>query len=252
MADSSGDRKQVIRPIAALHSGATELRDFLYELKPLIDEGAQNAAVTNAYGARQRLIKLLNELLDIARLAASETKSLGRLVAEIYHLKPSRLGAATALLEDLGFSGHADWLKKNVAELKQKADEAIRSPSVKPSDSENDVTNLPLDIQELTKHLPPDDSVRLAYRRDHLWLKWKDQLSEKARCNAEIRDRWNGLSDAHRKVISPRLADTVGTDRSGAETVRSGIRKAEQELKEVKPKSVRRNAKKKRRSRKKI
>ena len=102
--------------------------------------------------------------------------------------------------------------------------------------------DLPDELQEWIKDLPTDDTpgLRMAYRRDHLWLKWHNQLVGKvSHFHAVVRNRWNDLPEAHRKIISPRLPDTIGTDKSGSETVRTSIKKAQEEPKVPKPKSAR-------------
>lgn len=86
--------------------------------------------------------------------------------------------------------------------------------------------DLPDDLRRLIDDLPPDDEpgLRPAYRRDHLWLKWNK--SGERFGPAKIRDRWNEMTDAHRKAISPRLPNMVGRGPSGAATVKEGLRKA--------------------------
>lgn len=103
------------------------------------------------------------------------------------------------------------------------------------------------ELQKSIEDLPPNDTANLrpAYRRDHLWLKWHHQLYGKVRCiNAEIRNRWNDLPEPNRKTISPRVPNTIGKGRSGAETVRMGIIRAKKELQATKSESVHRSAKK--------
>lgn len=89
---------------------------------------------------------------------------------------------------------------------------------------------LPDDLQALIRDLPLDNTpgLREAYRRDHLWSKWNVNRFGPAK----IRDRWNSLLEAHRRIISPRLPHTVGKDNSGAATVKEGIRKARKEAKD--------------------
>lgn len=111
MADSSGDRKQVTRALAALHSDVCELRDFLYAVASRINDAGQG------------LPSPLDELLDIARSAASETKSLGSLIGEIYHLRQSKVDDGAALLTNMGFPGHSEALTKRIAQLMQKAND---------------------------------------------------------------------------------------------------------------------------------
>ena len=84
---------------------------------------------------------------------------------------------------------------------------------------------LPDDLRGLIEDLPPDDTpgLREAYRRDHLWLKW-NELGERFG-PAKIRDRWNGMPEAHRKVVSPRLYKSKVT----ATVAKEGIRKVKRE-----------------------
>ena len=110
---------------------------------------------------------------------------------------------------------------------------------------------LPDDLRGLIEDLPPDDTpdLREAYRRDHLWLKWHSELRGAVRyINATIRDQWNKIPDAHRKIIAPRCSHDIGNDRSGAETVRTGLTKARNDLKKRKARSVRKGSSKSRSS----
>lgn len=54
---------------------------------------------------------------------------------------------------------------------------------------------------------PKQGDPRPAYRRDHLWLKWKqgERLGP-----AKIRDRWDSLTDAERREICSTLWERVG------------------------------------------
>ena len=109
--------------------------------------------------------------------------------------------------------------------------------------------DLPDDLRVLIEDLPPDDTPKLrpAYRRDHLWLKWANELGSEVRnINATIRDRWNRIPDAHRKIIAPRCSYGIGNDRSGAETVRSRLTVARGESKTRKARSVRKRSSKSR------
>jgi hypothetical protein len=90
--------------------------------------------------------------------------------------------------------------------------------------------------------LPPDDTpgLRQAYRRDHLWLKWNKSTDRFG--PAKIRDRWNTMPEAQRKLVSPRLPGTVGRRASGAATVKEGVRKARREREARKSKTSRKPA----------
>jgi len=97
---------------------------------------------------------------------------------------------------------------------------------------------LPPDLRKWLKELPPDDTpgLREAYRRDHVWLAWANKYGKtNRRVNAAIRDWWNGLTPDCRTIVSPRCSLDIGTGRDGAETVRTGLRKARDDSPKHKP-----------------
>ena len=67
---------------------------------------------------------------------------------------------------------------------------------------------------------------RAAYKRDHLWLMWRDK---DGLGDAEIRDKWNEMSDSERLAICPQLSGKISRS-SGRAVVYEGIKKAKAEL----------------------
>jgi hypothetical protein len=63
---------------------------------------------------------------------------------------------------------------------------------------------------------------RPCYRRDQQFLAWRAEGIG----IAEIRDKWNSLSDEERKTICPTAANRIGRKDAGRETVKKGIEKA--------------------------
>jgi len=107
-------------------------------------------------------------------------------------------------------------------------------------DHDDDAPSIPIppDLRKWLEDLPPDDTpgLRPAYRRDHVWLAWANKYGKTTRwVNAAIRDWWNGLSPDCRKVVSSELWLDVGTGRSGAETVRTGLSRARDDSPKHKP-----------------
>jgi hypothetical protein len=80
--------------------------------------------------SRRLLLELIDDLLVVAREAASETDSLARLVASLSRLDLGKAQSAAVYLVERGFSGHAYRLTQDVERLRQKADEAFRVPFV--------------------------------------------------------------------------------------------------------------------------
>ncbi len=80
--------------------------------------------------SRRLLLELIDDLLVVAREAASETRSIGRLVASLCRLDLGKAQSAAVYLAERGFSGHAYRLTQDVERLRQKADEAFRGPFV--------------------------------------------------------------------------------------------------------------------------
>lgn len=90
---------------------------------------------------------------------------------------------------------------------------------------------LPEEIKSDIAGLPPDNTLDLrpTYRRDHLWLAWNKSADGFG--PAKIRDKWNGLPEEHRKLISPRAHGPIGgkdskRKKAGSEVVKQALRKA--------------------------
>lgn len=80
--------------------------------------------------SRRLLLELIDDLLVVAREAAGETRSIGRLVASVYHLDLGKARSAAVYLKECGFSGHAVRLTEDVERLQHKGKEAFRVPYV--------------------------------------------------------------------------------------------------------------------------
>ena len=69
------------------------------------------------------------------------------------------------------------------------------------------------------------DDVRPADRRDHLFLKWRDE----GLTPADIRDRWNDMSQDERREIAPQNSRPLAAKEQGRQVVRAALRRASSE-----------------------
>lgn len=72
---------------------------------------------------------------------------------------------------------------------------------------------------------------RPCFTRDRTWLEWyDDQNGETYHSPANIRDKWNGMSQKERIRISINASNKIGEKRIGQEVVKKAIEKAQKEL----------------------
>jgi len=80
-------------------------------------------------------------------------------------------------------------------------------------------------VKPTARQVARPEGRRPAYLRDHLWLKWQNEL---ALTNAAIRDKWNALRQSERNNY-PKHVSPLEDKQSGRETVRKGIATASEE-----------------------
>jgi len=117
--------------------------------------------------SRRLLLELIDDLLVDVRSVASGTKALPRVVLAILHLDLGKARQAAGYLKERSLSGHADCLLQDVERLKQKADEALRGPSV--------------------VHPSPDDL--------------RQELRDLATLHSEARDLLNSLNELRSLIV---------------------------------------------------
>ena len=107
-------------------------------------------------------------------------------------------------------------------------DPPVEPERTKQADEDQPSVTIPADLQRLLDQLPPDDTpgLRPAYRREQLFLYWKDS----GLGPAAIRDRWSSLAETVRKIVSPRLYADFGSNKnSGSNRVKQALIRAKQD-----------------------
>jgi hypothetical protein len=79
----------------------------------------------------------------------------------------------------------------------------------------------------------PADGKRPCYARDHLFLAWYNAKGEETYHRpARIRDKWNALSEAERRRLSPLASGSISHHKPGRVVVETALKKARKETRE--------------------
>lgn len=73
---------------------------------------------------------------------------------------------------------------------------------------------------EQSDELDDEAKRRPCFKRDQLWLTWKQ---EEGLTPAKIRDRWNGMSGEQRRAIAFSCCNDVGDGKNGRDVVKKGL-----------------------------